>query len=80
MIEFEKEYFNKPYYFFLKDRGNKISLHYSVSENLNEAKKEDNKMDFPKKEEKNVKKQIFTLTIYKLTLKHLVKKNLSTFN
>jgi hypothetical protein len=55
MIEFEKEYFNKPYYFFLKDRGNKISLHYSVSENLNEAKKEDNKMDFPKKEEKNVK-------------------------
>jgi hypothetical protein len=55
MIEFEKEYFNKPYYFFLKDRGNKISLHYSVSENLNEAKKEDNKIDFPKKEEKNVK-------------------------
>ena len=55
MIEFEKEYFNKPYYFFLKDRGNKISLHYSVSENLNEAKKEDSKMDFPKKEEKNVK-------------------------
>jgi hypothetical protein len=39
MIEFDKEYFNKPYYFFLKDKGNKISLYYSVSDTLTEAKK-----------------------------------------
>lgn len=55
MIEFDKEYFNKPYYFFLKDKGNKISLYYSVSSTLGESKKEDNKIDLPKSQEKNVK-------------------------
>jgi hypothetical protein len=55
MIEFNKEYFQKPYYFFLKDKGSKISLYYSVSETLTEAKKEDNKIDFPKNDENKVK-------------------------
>ena len=55
MIEFNKEYFQKPYYFFLKDKGNKISLYYSVSPTLTEAKNEDKKMDFPKKDENKVK-------------------------
>jgi hypothetical protein len=55
MIEFNKEYFQKPYYFFLKDRGNKISLYYSVSNTITEAKKEDSKIDFPKTKENKVK-------------------------
>jgi hypothetical protein len=55
MIEFDKEYFKKPYYFFLKDKGNKISLYYSVSDTLTEAKKEDEKIDLPKTQEKKVK-------------------------
>ena len=55
MIEFNKEYFKKPYYFFLKDKGNKISLYYSVSNTLTEAKKEDEKIDIPKTQEKKVK-------------------------
>ena len=55
MIEFNKEYFKKPYYFFLKDKGSKISLYYSVSNTLTEAKKEDEKIDIPKTQEKNVK-------------------------
>lgn len=55
MIEFNKEYFKKPYYFFLKDKGNKISLYYSVSNTLTEAKKKDEKIDLPKTQEKKVK-------------------------
>ena len=55
MINFNTEYFKKPYYFFLKDKGDKMSLYYSVSENLNEAKQIDSKMDFDKSQEKNVK-------------------------
>ena len=55
MINFNTEYFKKPYYFFLKDKGDKMSLYYSVSENLNEAKQIDSKMDFDKSQEKNIK-------------------------
>jgi len=55
MIEFNKEYFKKPFYFLLKDKGDKISVHYSVSTNLNEAKKTDNVVDIPKENENKVK-------------------------
>jgi hypothetical protein len=55
MINFNTEYFKKPYYFFLKDKGDKMSLYYSVSGNLNEAKQIDSKMDFDKSQEKNIK-------------------------
>ena len=41
MIELNKEYFEKPYYFFLKDKGNKVGIYYSVSETLSESRKED---------------------------------------
>ena len=55
MIELNKEYFKKPYYFFLKDKGSKMSLYYSVSNTLNEAKEKDEKIDIPKTQEKKVK-------------------------
>lgn len=58
MIELNKEYFKKPYYFFLKDKGTKISLYYSVSNTLNEAKEKDEKIDIPKTHEKKVKNLI----------------------
>jgi len=61
MINFNTEYFKKPYYFFLKDKGDKMSLYYSVSENLNEAKQIDSKMDFDKLHEKNIKTFISTI-------------------
>jgi hypothetical protein len=41
MIELNEEYFEKPYYFFLKDKGDKIAVYYSVSETLSESRKED---------------------------------------
>ena len=41
MIKLNEEYFEKPYYFFLKDKGDKIAVYYSVSETLSESRKED---------------------------------------
>jgi len=41
MIEFGKEYFEKPYYFYLKDRGDKFSVYFSVSETINESRHND---------------------------------------
>ncbi len=55
MINFNKEYFSDNYYFFLKDRGNKISLYYSYADTLTESRKQDKKMDFDKKDSKKVK-------------------------
>jgi hypothetical protein len=58
MIEFEKPYFRKPYYFRLEDGKDKISLYYSVSETISEAKGKDNKIDFDKTSESELKKLI----------------------
>jgi hypothetical protein len=55
MINFNTEYFGNNYYFFLKDRGEKISLYYSVADTLTESRKNDEKIDFNKKDEKKVK-------------------------
>lgn len=41
MLEFGKEYFEKPYYFYLKDRGDKFSVYFSVSETLTESRGND---------------------------------------
>lgn len=41
MIKLNEEYFEKPYYFFLKEKGDKIAVYYSVSETLSESRKED---------------------------------------
>jgi len=58
MINFNTEYFSNGYYFFLKDRGDKISLYYSTADTLTESRKNDDRMDFDKKNSKNVKTMI----------------------
>lgn len=58
MINFNTEYFNNGHYFFLKDRGDKISLYYSTADTLTESRKNDERMDFDKKNSKNVKSMI----------------------
>jgi len=55
MINFNTEYFSNNYYFFLKDRGDKISLYYSVADTLTESRKKDDKIDFDKKDTKKIK-------------------------
>lgn len=61
MIEFGKEYFNKPYYFYLKDRGNKISVYYSVSDTITESRKEDEELEFDKEDAEKIKNLISKL-------------------
>jgi len=58
MINFNTEYFSNGHYFFLKDRGDKISLYYSTADTLTESRKNDDRMDFDKKNSKNVKTMI----------------------
>jgi len=42
-------------YFFLKDRGDKISLYYSIADSLLESRRKDEKKEFKKKDEKKLK-------------------------
>ena len=55
MINYNTEYFKNNLYFFIKDRGDKISLYYSVAETLTESRKKDVKKEFKKKDEKKIK-------------------------
>lgn len=61
MIEFGKEYFEKPYYFYIKDRGDKISLYYSVSETISESRKNDEEVEYDKEDAEKLKKLISKL-------------------
>jgi hypothetical protein len=58
MINYNEEYYSSPYYFFLKDRGDTISLYYSVENTLTESRKKDRKKDFDKKDSPKVKSLI----------------------
>jgi hypothetical protein len=58
MIDLGKEYFFRPYYFFLTEKSDKISLYYSVGQTLNESKKKDDKIDFDKKDIGSIRKTI----------------------
>lgn len=55
MLKFNTEYFNHPYYLFIKDRGDKFTIYYSVSETLTEARKQDEMIDFKKEDLPKVK-------------------------
>jgi len=70
MIKYNQEYYNSPYYFFLKDRGNEISLYYSVEETLSESRKKDKKKDFEKKDGDKIKSLISKILSKKKTPKN----------
>lgn len=55
MINFNTEYYSNNYYFFLKEREDKISLYYSIADTLTESRKNDERIDFDKKDSKKVK-------------------------
>ena len=76
MINFNTEYFGNNCYFYMKDRGDKISLYYNVAETLTESRKSDDKIDFDKKDEKKVKGVVSSAmkTKSKVTKKALDKK------
>ena len=58
MITIDKEFFSSPYYFLLRDKGNKYSLYFSVEETLTEARKKDEVIHFDKKKGDKVKKHL----------------------
>jgi hypothetical protein len=55
MINFNTEYYSNNYYFFLKEREDKISLYYSIADTLTESRKNDERIDFDKKDSKKIK-------------------------
>ena len=55
MINFNTEYYSNNCYFFLKERENKISLYYSIADTLTESRKNDERIDFDKKDSKKIK-------------------------
>ena len=55
MIEFNTEYFSNNCYFYIKDKGENLSVYFSVNETLNESRKNDERKDFSKKDAKKVK-------------------------
>jgi hypothetical protein len=59
MITIDQEFYSSPYYFLLRDKGDKYSLYYSVEGNLNEARKKDEVIHFEKsKTTKGLKKDL----------------------
>jgi hypothetical protein len=55
---FRKEYFRNPYYFFLKEGKDDITLYFSVSNTLTEARKKDDEVKFNKKDKDTVEKEL----------------------
>lgn len=81
MIQLDKEYFFNPYYFFLTEKSDRISLYYSIAQNLTESRKKDDKLDFDKKQLEKVKKGINDiLKNKKLKTKEQIKKYFSSIS
>jgi hypothetical protein len=57
-MEFRKEYFSSPYYFFLKEGKDDITLYFSVSNTLTEARKKDEILKFKKTQKNSLKKEL----------------------
>ena len=58
MINTDQEFYSSPYYFLLRDKGNKYSLYFSVEGNLNEAREKDEVIHFEKSKGEKVKKHL----------------------
>ena len=56
MIKLNEEYFNSPYYFFCKDKGNKIAIYFSVSNTILESRKNDDVIVVDKEIFKDIQK------------------------
>ena len=55
MITEDKEIYSSPYYFFLRNKGEKYSLYFSSEETLTEARKKDSVIKIPKEKLKSVR-------------------------
>ena len=62
MIPVDTEFFSSPYYFLMRDKGNKYSLYFSVENTLTEARKKDEVIHFSKEKGEKVKKHLKKVT------------------
>ena len=58
MLNLNEEYFMEPYYFYMKDKGNKIAVYYSVSNTLAESRKQDDVIEVDKEVFKGIQELI----------------------
>jgi len=58
MININEEYFNSPYYFLIREKTDKYSLYFSISNTLSEARDNDEVFNFDKKNIKKVKNHL----------------------
>jgi hypothetical protein len=58
MLNLNEEYFMEPYYFFMKEKGDKIAVYYSVSETLTESRKNDDVIEIDKEVFEDIQKLI----------------------
>ena len=58
MLKLNEEYFMEPYYFFLKEKGDKVAVYYSVSNTLAESRKEDDVIEIDKEVFEEIQKLI----------------------
>lgn len=61
MIKIGEEYFNHPYYFFIKEKADRYDVYFSVEETITEARKNDEKVSVKKKDIKKVKSKLETI-------------------
>jgi len=62
MISVDTEFYSSPYYFLIRDKGDKYSLYFSVEETLTEARKKDEVIHFEKNKGDKVKKYLNKIT------------------
>jgi hypothetical protein len=58
MITIDNEFYSSPYYFLMRDKGDRYSLYFSVEGTLNEARKKDEMISFSKDKGEKVKKHL----------------------
>lgn len=58
MIQLNEEHFQSPYYFYLKDKGDKIAVYFAVQDTINESRKNDEVIVVDKEVFKDIQKVI----------------------
>ena len=61
MIHLNEEYFQSPYYFYLKDKGDKIAVYFAVGDTLTESRKNDEVVVVDKEVFKEIQKVISSI-------------------
>ena len=64
-MKLNKEYFDSPFYFYLTESRNEITLYFNVSNTLTESRKDDEKISFNKKDRKKVESEVMKIKLDK---------------